>query len=137
LISELILTYSWWWLLAVVLTGLFYASLLYYKNPLSRLSKKVSVFLFILRFLAVALLAFLLLSPFIKKRTKTLEKPLLVVGIDNSRSMVLTPDSSFVKGEFTREIEGMVKTLRKDYKTDVYLFGDGIENSSDVRLDFP
>jgi hypothetical protein len=65
-----------------------------------------------------------------------LEKPLLVVGIDNSRSMVLTPDSSFVKGEFTREIEGMVKTLRKDYKTDVYLFGDGIENSSDVPPGF-
>ncbi len=124
MISELYLTYSWWWLAVVIIVSLIYALLLYYKNPLSRLSVKISAFLFVLRFLAVALLLFLLLSPFIKTRIKTKEKPIVVVGIDNSQSIILTPDSAYYKSRFPKDIDKLIDKLKSSYQTDVYLFGD-------------
>ena len=123
LISELFLTYSWWWLLVVVITGLLYAALLYYKNPLSRLSKGTSVFLFLLRFLSISILAFLLLSPFIKTRIKIKEKPIVVVGVDNSQSLVLSADSLYYKNKFPQKINRLIVGLGEDYQTDYYLFG--------------
>ncbi len=124
MISELFLTYSWWWLVAVVSTGLAYALLLYYKNPLSRLSKKVSLLLFVLRFLSVTILAFLLLSPFMKTRFKSKEKPIVVVGVDNSQSLVLSADSNYYKTEFPQKINNLVSELSKSYQVDIYLFGN-------------
>jgi hypothetical protein len=123
LVSELFLTYSWWWLAAVVVAGAVYASILYYKNPLSRLSAKVSAFLFILRFLSVSILAFLLFSPFIKTKSRSVEKPVVVVGIDNSQSILLSADSLYYKKQFPTTINQLIADLRKDYQTEVYLFG--------------
>jgi hypothetical protein len=123
LISELFLTYSWWWLLAVVATGVVYALLLYFKNPLSRLSRAVSVFLFILRFLSVSMLAFLLLSPFLKTRIKIKEKPIIIVGVDNSRSIVLSADSAFYKNSFPEKMNKLLDVLEEDYQADFYTYG--------------
>jgi hypothetical protein len=103
LISELYSTYSWWWLAAVMAAGMVYAFLLYFKNPISRLSFRVSAFLFVVRFVSTSLLLFLLLSPFIKTRFKTKEKPIVVVGVDNSQSIVLSPDSTFYKTLFKKD----------------------------------
>ncbi len=124
MISELFLSYSWWWLLAVMAVGVFYALLLYFRNPLSRLSKGVSVFLFVIRFLSVSILAFLLLSPFIKTRIKIKEKPVVVVGVDNSQSLILSADSLYYKQEFPAEFEKLITTLGDTYQTDFYLFGN-------------
>lgn len=131
MISEFVLSYSWWWLVLVILAGLGYALLLYYKNPLSKLSKGVSVLLFVLRFLSVTILFFLLLSPFIKTRLKTKEKPIVVVGVDNSQSIVLSADSIFNRDTFPAKINALVDKLRADYKTDFYIFG------SKIRMDHP
>ncbi len=123
MIPELFLTYSWWWILAVVAVGLVYALLLYYKNPLSRLSKGIALFLFVLRFLSVSILAFLLLSPFIKTRIRIKEKPIVVVGVDNSQSLILSADSLFYKNEFPKKLNRLVASLGDNYQTDLYLFG--------------
>ena len=134
MISELYSTYSWWWLAAVVAGGLLYALLLYFKNPASRLSVKISVALFVLRFLSTSILLFLLLSPFIKTRLKIKEKPIVVVGIDNSQSIVLSPDSAFYKTRFKKDVANLVNALKEDYQTDIYLFGDKTRTGN--NLDF-
>jgi len=131
LISEFVLSYSWWWLVIVVLAGLAYALLLYYKNPVSKLSKRVSASLFVLRFLSVAILTFLLFSPFIKTRVKTKEKPIVVVGVDNSQSLVLSADTLFYRETFPAKVTALVDQLRTDYKTDFFVFG------SKIRMDHP
>ena len=141
LISELYSTYSWWWLAAVMAAGLVYAFLLYFKNPVSRLSFRVSAFLFVVRFVSTSLLLFLLLSPFIKTRLKTKEKPIVIVGVDNSQSIILSPDSSFYKNQFKQDVTTIVDALKKDYQTDFYLFGDKTRqdnglNFSDSKSDY-
>ena len=108
-----------------------YATILYYKNPLSKLSRKVNVALFLLRFTAVSLLAFLLLSPYLNRKTKILEKPIVVVGLDNSKSMILTADSSYFKTNFKNDLKNLLAELKTDYQTDLYLFGDNIKTNKD------
>jgi len=118
----------------VVFAGLLYASLLYFKNPVSKLSINISVLLFLLRFISVTLLSFLLLSPFIKTRVKTKEKPIVVVGVDNSQSIVLSADSLFYRNTFPKKVTAMVDQLRANYKTDFYTFGS--KDKLDHPLDF-
>ncbi len=130
MISELYSTYSWWWLAAVGAGGLLYALLLYFKNPASRLSVKISALLFVIRFLSISLLLFLLLTPFIKTRLKTIEKPIVVVGVDNSQSIVLSPDSTFYKTRFKKDLANLVTSLKEDYQTDLYHFGDQVREGS-------
>jgi hypothetical protein len=71
-------------------------------------------------------LAFLLLTPFIKSKIKTLEKPVVVFGIDNSKSIILSSDSTYYKNNFTDELKRTISSLSSEYNTDTYLFGDKI-----------
>ncbi len=133
--SGITITYSWWWIVVGVLTGLVYASILYLKNSGLKFSSGVKTLLFVLRFLAVSLLAFLLLSPYVKTKSKSLEKPLIIVGADNSLSMVLTPDSNFYKRKFPVKFGKLIDALKSDYETEVFLFGDKVKPLD--KLSFP
>jgi len=122
-ITDLIIVYPWWSLLIVILTGLIIAGLLYYRNKANKLSTFLTILLFIIRFLAVSLLAFLLLSPFLKTRIKNLEKPVVIIGTDNSRSIVLNKDSAFYKTGFIEQMKKLEDNLSDKYNVDSYLFG--------------
>jgi len=78
LFSNLILSYPWWTIIPVILTGLLYAGLLYFRNKNNKISFGWTVALFLFRFFAVSLLAFLLLSPFLRTQKKVIEKPIVV-----------------------------------------------------------
>ncbi|NOX85527.1 MAG: hypothetical protein GXO86_06135, partial [Chlorobi bacterium] len=123
MITDLIIGYPWWSLLIVILTGLIVAGLLYYRNKANKLSTFLTVLLFIVRFLAVTLLAFLLLSPFLKTRIKNLEKPIVIIGIDNSKSIVLNKDSTFYRNVFTAQMKNLEDKLSDKYEVDTWLFG--------------
>lgn len=124
LITDLIIGYPWWFLLFVIFTGLIVAGLLYYKNKSNKLGTLLTVLLFIFRFTTVFLLAFLLLSPFLKTRKKNLEKPIILIGIDNSRSLALSKDSAYYKSGFISQIKNLEDKLSGKYNVDTYLFGD-------------
>ena len=123
MITNLIIGYPWWFLLLVILTGLLVAGLLYYKNKSNKLGTLLTVLLFIFRFITVSLLAFLLLSPFLKTRKKDLEKPIILIGIDNSRSVILSKDSADYKSGFISQIKSLKDRLSEKYNVDTYLFG--------------
>lgn len=126
LIIKFIISYPWWFLSFAVLLGLLYASILYLRNRRSKLSKSWSVLLFVLRFISIATLAFLLLSPFILSKIKHLQKPLIIFGQDNSGSIVLNADSSYLKGTFLSELDSLKIMLSDEYDIESYTFGNTI-----------
>jgi len=123
LITDLIIGYPWWFLLLVIMAGLLISGLLYYRNKRNKTGTALNVILFTVRFLAVAILAFLLLSPYLKTRKKNLDKPIIIIGIDNSRLVVLGKDSTYYKKDFPQQIKDLIANLSEKYNVDTYLFG--------------
>jgi hypothetical protein len=121
--------YSYFWILVCVFVALLYAFTLYYKEKNIEISKWQKYTLYISRTLAVLLLCVLLLSPYLKSYFRIIEKPSLVLGIDNSESMLLSKDSSFVKKELLNFIVDLENKLSEKYEIKKYNFGN---NTSDT-----
>ncbi len=132
--NDLIISYSWWSLALVIFTGLLYAALLYVGNKKNKLSKGLSIVLFIFRFLAVSLMAFLLLTPYIKTRVKSIEKPIIIVGIDNSASITGTSDSVYYKTQFQENLRQQLEGLKDKYDVKTYLFGQQVITGDQPRF---
>ena len=81
-----------WFLILCLLCGLAYAGLLYKKQY--HWSKQANWLLASLRFLTTTTLCFLLLNPLIKNLEERIEKPSVVIAIDNSRSVSKYSDST-------------------------------------------
>jgi len=90
--SHLIFELSPWFIVASLLAGAGYAYLLYQKN--GPWSDRINYALAGLRFLLVSTLCFLLIGPIIKQITNSVEKPYVVIAIDNSQSVAEVVDSS-------------------------------------------
>jgi hypothetical protein len=131
-ITDIYISYPWWTIILVIATGLIYAGLLYIRNPLNKLNTTISVILFIFRFVVVSFLAFLLLSPYIKTKTKQLEKPIIVIGQDNSSSILMTKDSAFYRTEFSESIKLLSDYLSVKNDVDNYKFGDYVRESDSL-----
>lgn len=113
-----------------VLFGLVVTLLLYFRKRDSAFSPLVFWLLSVLRFISATLLAFLLVSPMIRTIKRTTIKPAIVIGIDNSSSMVMNDDSAFYKKEFLAEIESLKRELGDDYEIETYIFGQRVNVSS-------
>ncbi|MBI4945075.1 MAG: hypothetical protein HY840_01590 [Bacteroidetes bacterium] len=121
--------YPWWFLLFCILAGFSYSFVLYSREKrFDETPKWVRRALPVLRFLAVTLLSFFLLSPLLKNITRTVEKPIIIFAQDNSESVVAGKDSTFYKNEYLKNIFGFVSSLADKYDTNVYSFGDKIKN---------
>ncbi len=141
MITELLISYPWWSIIFVLIIGLVFSGILYFRNPQNKYSTGVTITLFLLRFLSVSLLSFLLLSPFIKTKKKLIEKPIIIIGQDNSSSVVMTKDSLFYKNDLNNEINNLRNNLSEYYDVDSYIFGDGvtqkdIPDNLDVTSDY-
>lgn len=102
--------------------------ILYYKNLNNKeLTKNQVRILAILRFLSVFLIAFLLLSPFIKNLKKIVQNPVIIAAWDNSESMVSVPDSTQIKNDIS-EIERQISDeLGSSYNVINYSFGENTQ----------
>ncbi|MFN3404226.1 MAG: VWA domain-containing protein [Cytophagaceae bacterium] len=89
---KIITELSPWFIILCVGASAFYAWLLYSKK--SPWSKKVNYTLSVFRFLLVFLICVLLMGPLIKYIKNYLEKPVVVLAIDNSESLALVYDST-------------------------------------------
>jgi len=127
LITEIFIAYSWWTILLIIALALLYAGLLYVKNPLNKLSRLLIVILFVFRFLAVFILGFLLLSPTIKTKKKQIEKPIILLGQDNSKSVIMTKDSIYYTDTITADISKLITELSIKNDVESFLFGDTIQ----------
>ncbi|MCL2132665.1 MAG: hypothetical protein FWH36_09520 [Lentimicrobiaceae bacterium] len=124
--------YSLWFLPLCLLLGAGYAAILYVKADKPELPMWVKRTAFAARLLVVSLLAFLLLNPIVKHIAKEVEKPIVLVGIDNSASLEIGEKSAYYKGGFQNELQNLLKNLAKDYTVEPYLLGDSLREGSEV-----
>ena len=120
----LITEYSLWFLLLCVLLGAVFSVALYFRNNITDFDKKAKVVMSVLRGISIALIAFLLLAPMLKLNVKETDKPVLLFAIDNSESMVLTPDSSFYRTDFQDKINHLINSFDDKYEVKTYLVGE-------------
>jgi hypothetical protein len=122
---EIVLGFSWWWLLVCVLLAFGLTYLLYGKNPFEAEKKALWRLLFALRFSALTLLFFLLLKPLLKSNTKEIEKPIVLLALDQSQSIVQSNDSSFIKNDFLKQWEELANKLN-DFEVRFLSFGEKV-----------
>ena len=118
---------TWFFLLCLGLGFVF--SFLLYQKQIEKFSNKILFYsLAGLRFLAVSLLAFLLLSPMLRYKKTEVEKPLIVLLHDNSASQ----KSAFKKIDsvaFRKNILSFQEKLSTDFKIKLYDFGNTISDT--------
>ena len=123
---QLSIDYPWYLSLLCVAGGAAMAVLLYF-FPLGKretYGTKVRIVLAIVRFVAVTLLLFLVLEPVVTRRIHEKEKPIVVLAHDNSRSVMLAPDSVFYASSYQDEMRKLEKRLSDRYEVVQYRFGE-------------
>jgi len=114
-----------WFLLFCLLAGAGYAAVLYYRERrMAEAPPWLRRTMASLRFLAVSLLAFLLLTPLLKLTSREVEKPVVVIAQDNSESLVLNKDSTFYRTEYAKRMQELVEQLSEKYEVRTYSFGE-------------
>ena len=98
--SALILEHSPWFVLLCLLVGALVAFLLY-RRP-GPWGKKVNYLLTVFRFVLVSILCFLLVGPILKQFKNRVEKPSVVLAIDNSLSLGEVTDSVALRQDLQR-----------------------------------
>lgn len=127
MISQFNIEYPTWALLLPIVIGSFFAALLYLKNKKNKLSNSWTILLLVLRFLSTALITLLLLSPFVKTTKKHIQKPRLLIAIDNSRSMTYSSDSAFLIDKLSIELNEFEDALKSKFEIDKMLFGQKVK----------
>jgi hypothetical protein len=132
---HIITTYPLWYLIFCLLLGAGVSLLLYYRSKeLNDFPKPLIAFLSVVRFIAVTLLAFFLLEPMLKLLQFEVEKPVIVIGIDNSTSMVMTSDSLNVRNITNEQLAILQNELSGEFEVRTYSFGERI--NEEPRFDY-
>jgi len=119
--------YSLWFALICILIGASYSFLLYYKNKNIVFESHSKRVMYIFRGVTIALIAFLLLAPMLRLTIKKTEKPIIIVGIDNTESIVSTPDSNFYTTTFKTNYKDLIQQLQKHYEVVNYTLGENAQ----------
>jgi hypothetical protein len=110
-----------------------YSWLLYRRDRnLADVDKRIVWLMAGARFLTVFLLGVLLLGPLFKSLNKRIEKPIIILALDNSASVPVNSDSSFYYNDFPGKAAGFVKELSGKYDVHPYLFGDRVKQGIDL-----
>lgn len=132
---SLLLDYPWYFILFCILLGVVYAVLLYVvrmRRGVERdFSRRLTILLAVLRTLSVAAIAFLLLSPLVKRVKNRKEKPLVIIAEDNSQSLRYCPDSAFYATDFGGMLDRLSSELSNDFEVQRYRYGERVENDGD------
>jgi hypothetical protein len=83
------------------------------------------------RFIVVFLLAFFLLKPLLRSVDRDVQKPIVVIAQDDSKSLVVGKDSTYYRGAYQEQLKQLQLSLEGDYEVRSYRFGDHVENGID------
>ncbi|MGB0887424.1 MAG: hypothetical protein ACPGSL_04825 [Vicingaceae bacterium] len=123
-----------WLSVFCVLLGAIYAFLLYRKEEkFNEIAPWLIKLMAGFRFLLVTLLAFLLLSPFIKTLFNKVEKPVIIIAQDNSASILLNKDSVFYQNEYLQRIATLKTSLEEKYEVKTYTFGEELTEGNQIN----
>lgn len=132
---SLITEYPTWFIIFCITLGVLYAGILYYRNRHEEFSVATLRWLSVLRFLAVFIISFLLLSPLVKSIFRKTEQPVIILAQDNSSSMVIGEDSGYYRNAYQEAFRGVVNDLEDDYEVRTYTFGDHVSEGLDFSYD--
>lgn len=126
--------YPAWYLGLCLLAGLIYALVLYYRNDGFRDAPSwLSTLLSVLRFLAVSVLAFLLLSPILRSTQTQSQKPVIVFAQDGSES-VAAAWSAEDSTAYVNNVKALTSKLAEDYDVVSYTFGQDVRDTLDFSF---
>jgi len=109
------------------------AFLLYYKKK-SVFSKSLSSLLFALRFLTVFVIGLFLMNVFFFHQEKQIQKPILVVAVDESESMIQDADSTSLKTEIQQKVNQLKSELEEVYQIDFLGFHQEVLERPDYKF---
>lgn len=124
---------SIWLLLPFVVVSVAIAFLLYYRKK-SEFSRILSYFLFALRFLTVFIIGILLMNVFFFDQEKQLQKPVLVVAVDESESMVKGADSVSLRSAIQEKTTRIKEELEEVYQLDFIGFNQDILENPEYQF---
>lgn len=119
------------YIIAIIL-GLSFASLLYISNKKQHYGKILTAILFFIRTVAVSIVVLLFFNPYLKHKNNKIEQATIVVAQDNSKSLILTKDSTFYKEQYPLVIDSIFDDLEKKYLVDKYLFGNEVKDFDSI-----
>lgn len=127
---QLTLSSPWWFILLCLSAGFAFAYILY-KPQIRHLSQKIMA---VLRFISVSMLCFFLLSPVLVQNISTIEKPKILMLMDNSQSITANKDADFYKGEFLAQWRNAQKQLGNDYQVEYLTFDNQAKLSDSISF---
>lgn len=112
------------YLILCILLGLAYAGLLYFRSrEFEDRSPWLRLGLGFIRFLAVTLIAILLLEPILRFLQTETRKPLIVIAQDESESVGNAIDTADLAG-YREALSGLKEELKEQFEVAEYSFGD-------------
>ncbi len=134
---DYVLEYPTWSVWLCLIAGGIYAFFLYRKDKmLSELPSWAVTALALFRFLSVSAICILLLGILIRKEEKVVEKPIILLGHDTSKSIVLNKDSLFYQGEYKQSFQRFVDRLSANYEVKYFNFDDRlISDPKGIKFD--
>lgn len=130
--DQLTLQYPLWYLLFCFLLGLLFALGLYFRDERFReRSSWLNWLLGGLRFLAVSLASFFLLSPLLKRVETQTRKPIIVIAQDASESVASALTD---KQSLPQALQGLANRLGDDFDVQTYSFGADVRTGLDTAM---
>jgi hypothetical protein len=131
LIPELFTVQPVWLIILCILLAAVYATILYFRENKNEFGNLLKIILATTRFLAVFIIASMLLSPFIRHITRMKERPVVILALDNSQSMVLTADSSAYRQYLAADLDELAGSIEAVAEPRRYLFGEELRQVSE------
>lgn len=123
-----------WYILLCLGAGLLFAGVLYFRDTtFDDQPRFVKVIMSVLRFVSVALLCALLLSPFIKYYERTTQEPLVVIAQDNSRSVGYFFDVED-SARYVAKLAQLQNALSEKYEVRTVTFGEQVREDDTIRF---
>jgi hypothetical protein len=118
--------YPLWFVLFCLLLGGLYSFFFYFRSRKDDIRPLIVRLMAFLRFVTVTIIAFLLLSPLVRKNSEIVEKPVIILAQDNSASIILSKDSAFYRREYPGMLEKLSGDLSGKFEVSGYSFGEKV-----------
>lgn len=119
---------SGFWIIPALALAAFFAFLLYRHATI--FSDNVRKVLGVLRFILLAILLILIISPVIRQVINHYEKPVLVIAVDNSTSLTAVEDSA----QIINQVLSLSSAINDEYTVEYRMLNQKIERPEDVSF---
>lgn len=130
--------HSFWLLLPALLVAAAISFWLYKGFPVKfdQREKTYNLILGLFRTFSITLILILLLNPLLRMITVRVEKPTVILALDQSKSIISARDSSYIKSDFIQNWNNLISKLSRDYQVRTYALGSEALLKQDDKVDF-